>query len=137
TRHQLIARNSVKYAVHDRPLRRRHAPPALGFGLRQFHGAGAAEIHLQLTALHEHAAPYDFARLADALQAPSAQPEVHRRLPLADRARVTAHQVGRGHGPGDLEDPDEFLAAVYLVRFAVAHVVQSGLRRVAQRAPDA
>ena len=68
---------------------------------------GAADVRLQLAVLHEDAAPDDLARLADALQAAAAEAEVHRRLPLADRAGVPADEMLRRHGARNLEDPDE------------------------------
>ena len=118
-------------------MRRGDAPAPLGFFAREFHHLGAADIRLQRAAVHEHAAPYDLARLADALETASAQPEVHGRLALTDRARIAADEMLGRHGARDLEDPHEFIGAVHRVGLAIAHVVQRGFRRVSQRLPNA
>ena len=45
--------------------------------------------------------------------------------------------MGRRNGAGDLEHPDELLAAVHWKRFAVADVVQRGLGTETELGPDA
>ena len=86
-------------------------PAPLGFPARQLDRPRAAQIHLQLAAIDEHAAPDDLARLADALERAAAQPEVHRPAAARSPARVTADEMRRRHRAGNHEHPDEFLAA--------------------------
>ena len=62
--HHLVARDAVGHGVHDRPLRRRGLPAALGLLGGQFDDAGPAEVHLQPAVVDEDPRPDDLARLA-------------------------------------------------------------------------
>ena len=108
-------------------------PAALGLGLRQLDDRAPPDVDVERAVHDEDAAPDDLARPADALDRAAAEPEVHRRLALADGARVAADEVRRRDRAGDLEDPHVVVA----VRRAPAHVVEGGRRVEAERGPDA
>src|ERR1035438_854562 len=92
-RHHLVARDAVRHGMHDGPLRRSDPPAPLGLFARQFYHFGAADIRLQRAAIHEHAAPHDLARLADALETAPAQPEGNW-SPVASNVRAPERPIG-------------------------------------------
>ena len=76
--------------MHDRPLRSDRLQPPLRLLRGQFDRGRAAQVDMQPTSFHEHAAPNYMSRLADSVKRASTQPEVHRRLipnrtPLSSR----------------------------------------------------
>src|SRR5215212_8756531 len=81
----------------------------------------------------EDPTPDDLARPADALDRAAAEPEVDRRLALADGTRVAADEVGGWYRARDLEDPDVVVA----VRRAPANVVERRRWIKPERRPDA
>src|SRR5690242_11852968 len=96
-RHHSIAGYSVKLRAHHWPLIRRLVPAPLGLFFRKLHDLPQSQICVQLSALDEDTAPDDFARSSYALERPSSQGKVHRRLALAGCPDKTAGKmVGRG-----------------------------------------
>src|ERR1700691_2916682 len=124
--HHLILAYSMQDRMHYGPWRRGLAPAALCLFGRQRYNRAAANVHMKRAPLDKHAAPDNLSRFADALERSAAEGEVHGRLALAARARVTAHKMIGGRGAGDLQDPDKVVHAVALVVLAPAHVVQRG-----------
>src|SRR5580658_4985218 len=122
-RHHLVLRHAVQNRVHDWPLNRRLAPAPLGLRGRQADHGSASHVAVQRAALNKHAAPDNFSWLADPLERPAAEREIHRRLALAARSAVAADKMISWRRTRNLQQPHK---CVDLVSAAGAFACAAG-----------
>ena len=123
-RHELVAVHAVEDRVHDRPLRRRKAPSALGFLVRQPNDPTATDVHVEGVTFDVNPTPDELARLADALQRRSAAGEVHGWLALTHGTGIAVDKVTGRCSARDFEDPHELVDTVGANRFTPPDIVQ-------------
>jgi len=122
--------------MHDRPLGGGEAPAFLGLLARKLDNLGEAGVETETVLGDIDPAPDNPAGLADPLEGAAAQPEVHRRLPLAGCARPSADEMRGGGGAGNQEDPDISVERVVLVVASPSKIVKGVLGWKTEFAPD-
>src|SRR3984957_15852340 len=135
--HHLILAPSMQHRVHNRPRRRSLPPAALRFFFWQRDYGAPSNIYVQRTCFNKHAAPENLARLADPLQRPAAEWEIHGRLPLAARAAIATDKMICRRCSGDLKNPYKIVEPLALIVLPPSNIVQRSRRVKPQRRPAA